>query len=215
MLQSEVDTSTYMNMRRSWKLNDRELLGTDVLLEVKMVHVLVELPKLKHQQKTEVLVISKIKEPKVEAVVSRVLDDFKILSASTHDFQLDSLFTTQQIWKGFGECPPNYFVRMEACVFWKMIKDLLFSENRAVIVSSPGVDKSCFLMLIAFYLACIEKKKVLVFRRLKRRDSTNVLVFFNGVGSYARLTNLVSHELHAIRQHVNELHTIHQEAHKL
>ncbi|OWZ05058.1 Crinkler (CRN) [Phytophthora megakarya] len=108
-----------------------------------------------------------------------------------------------EFWKGFGEFPPYYFVRMEECVFWKVIKPLLFGENRVVIIGSPGVGKSCFLMLIAFYLACIKKKKVLVLRRLKEKNAQNALVFLDGVGSYARLKNLSSHELHTIRQQVD------------
>ncbi|OWZ10988.1 Crinkler (CRN) [Phytophthora megakarya] len=141
------------------------------------VHVLVVVPKPKRPAEDEgagdALKRSKTEEQNEEARKSRVLDDFKILSASTHEFQLDSLFTTQQsnspivrtpdlheFWKGFGEFPPYYFVRMEECVFWKVIKPLLFGKNRIVIVGSPGVGKSCFLMLIAFYLACIKKKKM-------------------------------------------------------
>ncbi|KAG6941691.1 hypothetical protein JG688_00018543 [Phytophthora aleatoria] len=91
---------------------------------------------------------------------------------------------------------------MEEVVFWKVIKKLLFGKHRVVIVGSPGVGKSCFLMLIAFYLACIEKRKVLIIRRLKEESAGNAVVFLDGQGLYARLTNLLPNDLAAIRDQV-------------
>ncbi|KAL7996344.1 putative P-loop containing nucleoside triphosphate hydrolase [Plasmopara halstedii] len=76
---------------------------------------------------------------------------------------------------------------------------MLYGEDRVVIVGSPGVGKSCFLMLIAFYLACIKMEKVLVIRRLKKRKRMNAVVFFDGRGSYARLSDLSSQDIKAIR----------------
>ncbi|KAJ8576472.1 hypothetical protein ON010_g2744 [Phytophthora cinnamomi] len=88
---------------------------------------------------------------------------------------------------------------MEEVVFWKVIKNLLFDKDRVVIVGSPGVGKSCFLMLIAFYLACIEKKKVLVIRRLNQRKHMNAVAFLDGGGSYARLLDFSPNDILAIR----------------
>lgn len=84
-------------------------------------------------------------------------------------------------------------------MFWEVIKKMLYGEDRVVIVGSPGVGKSCFLMLIAFYLACIKMEKVLVIRRLKKRKRMNAVVFFDGRGSYARLSDLSSQDIRAIR----------------
>ncbi|KAF4030693.1 hypothetical protein GN244_ATG17511 [Phytophthora infestans] len=107
--------------------------------------------------------------------------------------------TLHEFWEGFGEFPPHYFVRVEEVMFWEMIKKMLYGEDRVVIVGSPGVGKSCFLMLIAFYLACIKMEKVLVIRRLKKRKRMNAVVFFDGRGSYARLSDLSSQDIRAIR----------------
>eukprot|EP00644_Phytophthora_capsici_P015186 jgi/Phyca11/575550/estExt2_Genewise1.C_PHYCAscaffold_750112 len=107
--------------------------------------------------------------------------------------------TLHEFWKKFGEFPLYYFVRMEEVVFWKVIKRLLFGEDRVVIVGSPGVGKSCFLMLLAFYLACIKRKKVLVIRRLKTSELKNAVVYLDQ-GSYSRLTNLSSIDIVAIRR---------------
>ncbi|GMF22811.1 unnamed protein product [Phytophthora lilii] len=96
----------------------------------------------------------------------------------------------------------SYFVRREEVVFWEVFKKLLFVEGRVVIVGSPGVGKSCFLMLIAFYLACIENRKVLLIRRLKVEKAENALVYLDGKGSYARLSNLQSRDIFAIRKQV-------------
>lgn len=76
----------------------------------------------------------------------------------------------------------------------------MFVRGRVVILGSPGAGKSCFLMLLAFYLACIKKKKVLVIRRLKDESAGNAAVFLDGQGSYARLTNLSPADLFAIRR---------------
>ncbi|KAL7993914.1 hypothetical protein Plhal703r1_c59g0164051 [Plasmopara halstedii] len=160
-------------------------------------------------------------KPALAAIKPKTLTKFTPLSVHEDEFQLDSLSITQQsddpivmtptlheFWEGFGEFPPHYFVRVEEVMFWEVIKKMLYGEDRVVIVGSPGVGKSCFLMLIAFYLACIKMEKVLVIRRLKKRKRMNAVVFFDGRGSYARLSDLSSQDiklswrpekLHAVR----------------
>ncbi|KAG6617719.1 Crinkler (CRN) family protein [Phytophthora cinnamomi] len=149
------------------------------------------------------------------AVEPKTLTDFKNLAVNEDEFRLDSLSTTRQVdspiamtptlhefWEGFPSrnFPPYYFARMEEVVFWKVIKNLLFDKDRVVIVGSPGVGKSCLLMLIAFYLACIEKKKVLVIRRLNQRKHMNAVAFLDGGGSYARLLDFSPNDILAIRR---------------
>ncbi|KAE9293993.1 hypothetical protein PR003_g24369 [Phytophthora rubi] len=134
----------------------------------------------------------------------KLLRDFEKLTVNEDEFQLEKLHSKQQsehpivmtpgmqeFWEGFGDFPPYYFVRMEEVVFWQLIKKLLpHPTKRIVIVGSPGVGKSCFLMLVAFYLACVEKKKVLLIRRVIQKKLSNVVVLFDGQGSYARVTNV-------------------------
>ncbi|KAF4045359.1 hypothetical protein GN244_ATG02269 [Phytophthora infestans] len=112
--------------------------------------------------------------------------------------------TLHEFWKDFGEFPPYYFVRKEEVVFWKVIKKLKLTikQRRIVIVGSQGVGKSCFLMLIAFYLACKEKRQVLLIRCLNETDCVNAVVYLNGDGKYARLTNLAPKNINAIRRQV-------------
>ncbi|POM70882.1 LOW QUALITY PROTEIN: Crinkler (CRN) family protein [Phytophthora palmivora] len=120
---------------------------------------------------------------------------FNNLSVSEDEFRLDSLSTMQQsdrpivmapglheFWNEIGEFPPVLF-RSDGMVFWEVVKRPLFGKARVVIVGSPGVGKSCFLMLIMFYLACMEKKKVLVIHRLKERRQKNAVILFDGQGS--------------------------------
>ncbi|KAL8010492.1 putative P-loop containing nucleoside triphosphate hydrolase [Plasmopara halstedii] len=155
-------------------------------------------------------------KPALAAIKPKTLTKFTPLSVHEDEFQLDSLSITQQsddpivitptlheFWEGFGEFPPHYFVRVEEVMFWEVIKKMLYGEDRVVIVGSPGVGKSCFLMLIAFYLACIKMEKVLVIRRLKEPTLKNAVVFFDGQGSYARLTNLSQIDIRAIRHQVS------------
>ncbi|KAG1688298.1 hypothetical protein DVH05_003837 [Phytophthora capsici] len=54
-------------------------------------------------------------------------------------------------------------------------------------------------MLLAFYLACIKRKKVLVIRRLKTSELKNAVVYLDQ-GSSSRLTNLSSIDIVAIRR---------------
>ncbi|KAE9250319.1 hypothetical protein PF002_g4829 [Phytophthora fragariae] len=149
---------------------------------------------------------------RLKLIAPKTLTDFTKLSVNKNEFQLDSLRAKQNsdwpivetpglhtFWEGFGEFPLFYFVRMEEVVFWEVIKKLLFGKDRVVIIGSPGVGKSCFLMLIAFHLACTKNKKVLVIRRLKQREEKNAVVYFDGQGSYARLLNLSSNDILAIR----------------
>ncbi|ETO81256.1 hypothetical protein F444_04409 [Phytophthora nicotianae P1976] len=192
LLQSKIDTSSYLRMRGSWKLSRPELFGlTYRSVRTYVVHVLVVVPALdvgsKRPADDE---IAKVLE-KLKLFLPKTLTEFIPLSLLEDEFRLDSLSTTRQsvdpivmtptvhkIWKGFGEFPPYYFVRMEQVVFWKVIKKLLFGEDRVVIVGSPSVGKSCLLMLLPFYLACFEKRKVLIIRCLKTVELKNVVVFF-------------------------------------
>ncbi|ETM52082.1 hypothetical protein L914_04212, partial [Phytophthora nicotianae] len=190
LLQSKIDTSSYLRMRGSWKLSRPELFGlTYRSVRTYVVHVLVVVPALdvgsKRPADDE---IAKVLE-KLKLFLPKTLTEFIPLSLLEDEFRLDSLSTTRQsvdpivmtptvhkIWKGFGEFPPYYFVRMEQVVFWKVIKKLLFGEDRVVIVGSPSVGKSCFLMLLPFYR---------VFRKEK--------------GSYSRLANLSLIDIMAVR----------------
>ncbi|ETP42956.1 hypothetical protein F442_10174, partial [Phytophthora nicotianae P10297] len=154
-------------------------------------------------------------KPSLAAIKPKTLTKFTPLSVHEDEFRLDSLSIMQQshdpivrtptlykFWEGFGEFPPYYFVRVEEVMFWEVIKKQLFGKDRIVIVGSPGVGKFCFLMLIAFYLACIKRKKLVVIRRLKELNLKNAVVFFDGQGSYARLTNLSPIDIVAIRDQV-------------
>ncbi|RLN49383.1 hypothetical protein BBP00_00010148, partial [Phytophthora kernoviae] len=201
-----------MEMRASWKLNKPSLFGPDVLLEEDVIHVLVVVPEVESKRPADAELVKILK--RLKTIEPKTLTDFINLSVNEDEFQLNSLSTKQEsdspivmtpglheFWKGFGEFPPYYFVRIEEVVFWGLIKKLLLTidKDRVVIVGSPGVGKSCFLMLIAFYLACIQKKKVLVIRRSKESEIVNAVVLFDGQGSYARLTNLSPNDLFAIR----------------
>ncbi|POM65196.1 Crinkler (CRN) family protein [Phytophthora palmivora] len=69
-----------------------------------------------------------------------------------------------EFWRGYGEFPSSYFVRKEELVLWGLVMRLLSErDKRIVLVGSAGVGKSCFLMLVSFYLAFVEKRKILVY----------------------------------------------------
>ncbi|RLN25963.1 hypothetical protein BBJ28_00026914, partial [Nothophytophthora sp. Chile5] len=85
-------------------------------------------------------------------------------------------------WSSLGEFPPGYHVRKEEAMFWSVVKQLLLSTGKSpvVILGSPGVGKSCFLVLLAFYVACFQNRKVLVIRQIKSVDRKNAVVFLKG-----------------------------------
>ena len=95
-------------------------------------------------------------------------------------------------WQNFGNFPKSYYIRKEEVMLWKVIKKMLSDVDKTsiVIVGSPGVGKSCFLMLVAFYLAFIKKKKVLIVRKMKEGVRRNAMIYLDGQGKFKRRNNL-------------------------
>ncbi|KAF4314843.1 hypothetical protein BBO99_00009860 [Phytophthora kernoviae] len=135
-----------------------------------------------------------------------ILDQLEALQVAEVEFQLDALSDKQEsenpivmtpglhtFWKESGDFPSSYFVRKEEVVFWQVVKGLLptVGKKRIVMVGSPGVGKSCFLMLVGFYMACVEKKKY----DAKHDDPSHVVVLpawqRDDLEQYARLTEWV------------------------
>lgn len=86
-----------------------------------------------------------------------------------------------EFWKGYGGFPPSYFVRKEELMLWGLVMRIMSKrDKRFVIVGSAGVGKSCFLILVGFYLAFVEKRKVLIVRRLKDFSEASAVVFLDG-----------------------------------
>ena len=46
-------------------------------------------------------------------------------------------------------------------------------DNRIAMVGSPGVGKTCLLMLVALHIAAMEKQFVVVVRKVKKRHNEN------------------------------------------
>ncbi|OWZ24677.1 Crinkler (CRN) [Phytophthora megakarya] len=86
-----------------------------------------------------------------------------------------------EFWRGYGGFPSSYFVRKEELILWGLVIRLMSERNKRVaIVGSAGVGKSCFLMLVSFYLAFVEKRKVLVVRRLRDFYGSHAVVYLDG-----------------------------------
>ncbi|RLN71280.1 hypothetical protein BBJ28_00025325 [Nothophytophthora sp. Chile5] len=116
-------------------------------------------------------------------------------------------------WSSLGEFPPGYHVRKEEAMFWSVVKQLLLSTGKSpvVILGSPGVGKSCFLVLLAFYVACFHKRKVLLIRQLKSGDRKNAVVFLNGKDGESERSSGTSWKVsihQAFNQTFRELHAI-------
>ncbi|GMF10338.1 unnamed protein product [Phytophthora lilii] len=86
-----------------------------------------------------------------------------------------------EFWKGYGGFPSSYFVRREELVLWKLVvRTLSKRDKRVVIVGSSGVGKSCFIILLSFFLAIVEHRRVLVVRRLTEFSEANAVVYLDG-----------------------------------
>ncbi|KAE9317940.1 hypothetical protein PF008_g18619, partial [Phytophthora fragariae] len=180
----------------------------------RQTHLLVVVPNVNLKRSAAAQAIASIsKKIKPEP---KILTELLPLSVTEGEYQLDKLSEKRandspmvptpdlhQFWKEYGGFPECYFIRQEEVVFGVLVVRLLTEgKNRVVIVGSPGVGKSCFLMLMAFHLACIKKKKVLIIRRMKEINTGIAVVFFDGQGSYSPQTNLSPDDLFAIRNQV-------------
>ncbi|KAG1703008.1 hypothetical protein DVH05_007921 [Phytophthora capsici] len=86
-----------------------------------------------------------------------------------------------EFWRGYGGFPVSYFVRTEEKVLWKLIKTIMLKrDKRVAVVGSAGVGKSCLLVLVGFYLAFVEKRKILFLRRLNDFSDTSSVVYLDG-----------------------------------
>ncbi|KAJ8576440.1 hypothetical protein ON010_g2770 [Phytophthora cinnamomi] len=116
------------------------------------------------------------------------------------EHKLVATHTLHEFLKGFGGFPSSYFVRKEELVLWGLVMRILSKrEKRIVILGSAGVGKSCFLMLISFYLAFVEKKKVMVVRRLREFSEASAVVYLDGGNdSCIRKANLTAAKISSL-----------------
>ncbi|RLN98162.1 hypothetical protein BBJ28_00027199, partial [Nothophytophthora sp. Chile5] len=163
------------------------------------IHILVQLPSPTAEQSGEgasVLgpAIKRLRtaSSRGDHAESKMEEAMETLHFDPAEFQLDALSEKigfrietpglHAFWSSMGGFPSGYHVRQEEAVFWAVVKKLLPSVGKSpvVILGSPGVGKSCFLVLLAFYVACFQKRKVLVIRQLKEGDRKNAVVFLEG-----------------------------------
>ncbi|RLN88633.1 hypothetical protein BBJ28_00026311 [Nothophytophthora sp. Chile5] len=165
----------------------------------KQIHILVQLPSPTANQSGEgasVLgpAIKRLRtmSSRGDHAESQMEEAMETLHFDPAEFQLDALSEKidsrietpglHAFWSSMGGFPSGYHVRQEEAVFWAVVKKLLPSVGKSpvVILGSPGVGKSSFLVLLAFYVACFQKRKVLVIRQLKEGDRKNAVVFLEG-----------------------------------
>ncbi|KAG6975078.1 hypothetical protein JG688_00002751 [Phytophthora aleatoria] len=105
-----------------------------------------------------------------------------------------------KFWKGYGGFPSSYLVRKEELMLWKLVVRIMSKrDKRVTIVGSGGVGKSCFLVLVAFYLAFAEKRKVLVVRRLSDFCEANGVIYLDVENNTCiRKTNLTGAKISAL-----------------
>ncbi|OQS07578.1 Crinkler (CRN) family protein [Thraustotheca clavata] len=95
-----------------------------------------------------------------------------------------------EFMKNYGGCTSNgkIFWRTEesqivaillTAWFKESIKDDLnvLADKKAFLLGSPGVGKSTLMCIVAFYLVCVHKKKVLMYRRITETKTNKCLVY--------------------------------------
>lgn len=105
-----------------------------------------------------------------------------------------------KFWKEYGGFPSTFFVRKEGLILWNLVLRMMSKrDKRVTIVGSAGVGKSCFLALVGFYLSVVEKRKVLIVRRLNRSSEANAVVYLDGESnSCIKKTNLTAAKISLI-----------------
>ena len=74
---------------------------------------------------------------------------------------------TAEAMKDYGGFPSLYYVRLEETMVFRKCLKLLTDRRRVVLLDSPGVGKSVFLVFFAFYLAHVQSRSVLILRKVK------------------------------------------------
>ncbi|KAH9122573.1 hypothetical protein AeMF1_006194 [Aphanomyces euteiches] len=129
----------------------------------------------------------------------------------------DRLVSTPRLNAFFEDCrgfPLHYYVRTEEVLFWKSVKNAILDKKpkKAVLVGSPGVGKSCFLMLLGFYICAAiyldgknnkawKRTNVSKFKLADLVDETcrHALLFVDG---YTQNEVVMEHEGMLLRFHV-------------
>ncbi|KAG3086270.1 hypothetical protein PI124_g18195 [Phytophthora idaei] len=144
LLQSEIDTSSYLHMRGSWELRKPELFGPGVSLGKEVVHVLVVRPD--QQQAASIKKQLRYKGMSTEASCRKFLDALAQKLAKLYDFDCsygdvptigdvfnavrknDWEFRLKRGKQLTGVELPNYFTEDE----WNDLKDLNQRTNRRI-----------------------------------------------------------------------------------
>ncbi|CAH0516189.1 unnamed protein product [Peronospora belbahrii] len=193
---TEVKDIENGNMEMAQPLMDRGHLSSmsplaDIFQDsdTKAVHVLVPAPPMTSEILVETGIVGKrkrlkelIEDVETMAVLEEELEVlFDVLGQKipNADQPMDTT-ALSECCKGYGGFPSSYFARKEELMLWKLVMPVMLKQGTQVVISgSAGVGKSCFLMLVSFYLAFVEKRKVLVVRRLKNFSRANAVIFLN------------------------------------
>ncbi|KAG9407728.1 hypothetical protein AC1031_002449 [Aphanomyces cochlioides] len=133
-----------------------------------------------------------VKKPRLDSTWIPPLQDINYDQA---EFDLDDLLNVEKnrdrlvstprlnrFFEDCGEFPLWYYVRTEEAMFWKSVKNVIMDNKpkKAVLLGSPGVGKSCFLMLMGFYMAFYKQKEVLIFRKAITYGMKNTAIYVDG-----------------------------------
>ncbi|KAL3669339.1 hypothetical protein V7S43_005716 [Phytophthora oleae] len=71
-----------------------------------------------------------------------------------------------------SDFPEWFYVRKESLKIFKVFKALMEAKLHVVFVGTPGAGKGMLVVLFAFYMALVQKKRVVLFRKLKGKGCT-------------------------------------------
>ncbi|CAH0492869.1 unnamed protein product [Peronospora farinosa] len=107
---------------------------------------------------------------------------------SLDDWEVNAVHRIPSIWKfmsSLGGCTQTgkIFWRMEDKQIMSLLLDGWLHESswladkKSIVLGSPGIGKSTLLCVMAFHLVFKHKKNVLVYRRLRKKNQADCLVY--------------------------------------
>ncbi|KAH9158484.1 hypothetical protein LEN26_002945 [Aphanomyces euteiches] len=99
---------------------------------------------------------------------------------------VNPIMKTEELHRLFRGFPSACMVRKEPVRLWHVVNGLKQTKpfQRIVLVGSPGVGKSCFVILLALYLAHYQDVQVFIVRKVQAHQEIKHIEYVNGSLAY-------------------------------
>ncbi|ETI55173.1 hypothetical protein F443_02136 [Phytophthora nicotianae P1569] len=146
----------------------RDVLDTNGMPppQTRQIHVLVEVPpRERHDSEKEERAVKKVK-----TIGTEIQDETMMAVAATLDFETwDVGGVVLNVCNVEPDFPQWLYVRKETLDIIQIFKDHIKNGFNTVFVGTPGVGKSTLVVLFALYMALCQKKRIILFRKIKSK----------------------------------------------